>query len=93
MGSAFWSADSRFIGFFAGGKILNVDVSGGPPAVPASTSAGLGARGTALASSSLAATPVFPRSVACPARAEKSRSCFPRTKRAGNQFGVAVLPS
>jgi eukaryotic-like serine/threonine-protein kinase len=42
VGSAFWSADSRFIGFFAGGKILNVDVSGGPPAALASTLGGFG---------------------------------------------------
>lgn len=27
----FWSPDSRFIGFFAGGKIKKVDASGGPP--------------------------------------------------------------
>jgi len=27
----FWSADSRFIGFFAGGKLKKVPVSGGPP--------------------------------------------------------------
>jgi Tol biopolymer transport system component len=27
----FWSPDSRFIGFFAGGKLKRVDLSGGPP--------------------------------------------------------------
>lgn len=27
---AFWSPDSRFVGFFAGGKLKNIDVSGGP---------------------------------------------------------------
>jgi Tol biopolymer transport system component len=27
----FWSPDSRFIGFFAGGKIKKIEVSGGPP--------------------------------------------------------------
>jgi Tol biopolymer transport system component len=27
----FWSPDSRFIGFFAGGKLKRIDVSGGPP--------------------------------------------------------------
>ncbi len=27
----FWSPDSRFIGFFAGGKLKKVDVAGGPP--------------------------------------------------------------
>jgi len=27
----FWSPDSRFIGFFAGGKLKKIDVSGGPP--------------------------------------------------------------
>jgi len=29
----FWSADSRFIGFFASGKLKKVSVSGGPPIV------------------------------------------------------------
>jgi hypothetical protein len=29
----FWSPDSRFIGFFAGGKLKKVQVSGGPPIV------------------------------------------------------------
>ncbi|MGH9255893.1 MAG: protein kinase domain-containing protein [Vicinamibacterales bacterium] len=29
--AAFWSPDSRFIGFFAQGKLKKVDVSGGPP--------------------------------------------------------------
>ena len=29
--SPFWSADSRFVGFFAGGKLRKIDVSGGPP--------------------------------------------------------------
>ncbi len=28
---AFWSPDSRFLGFVAGGKLKKVDVSGGPP--------------------------------------------------------------
>ena len=27
----FWSPDSRFLGFFAGGKLKKIDVSGGPP--------------------------------------------------------------
>ena len=27
----FWSPDSRFIGFFAGGKLKKIEVSGGPP--------------------------------------------------------------
>ena len=27
----FWSPDSRFVGFFAGGKLKKIDVSGGPP--------------------------------------------------------------
>jgi eukaryotic-like serine/threonine-protein kinase len=42
-GVAFWSPDSRYLGFFANGKILKVDVSGGPPVVLASTLPGLGA--------------------------------------------------
>ena len=28
---SFWSPDSRFIGFFAGGKLKKIDASGGPP--------------------------------------------------------------
>ena len=28
---SFWSADSRFIGFFSGGKLKKIDISGGPP--------------------------------------------------------------
>jgi Tol biopolymer transport system component len=27
----FWSADGRFLGFFAGGKLKKIDASGGPP--------------------------------------------------------------
>lgn len=27
----FWSADSRFLGFFAGGKLKKIDAAGGPP--------------------------------------------------------------
>ncbi|MEO6260839.1 MAG: protein kinase, partial [Thermoanaerobaculia bacterium] len=27
----FWSADSRFVGFFAGGKLKKIDANGGPP--------------------------------------------------------------
>jgi serine/threonine protein kinase/Tol biopolymer transport system component len=27
----FWSTDSRFVGFFANGKLLKIDVNGGPP--------------------------------------------------------------
>ena len=27
----FWSPDSRFVGFFAGGKLKKIDVTGGPP--------------------------------------------------------------
>src|SRR5262245_8655236 len=38
----FWSPDSRSIGFFAGGKLLRVEVAGGPP-VPIADSVGVGA--------------------------------------------------
>jgi Tol biopolymer transport system component len=30
-GRPFWSPDSRFLGFFAGGKLKKVDVTGAPP--------------------------------------------------------------
>ena len=36
--SPFWSPDSRSIGFFAGGKLLRLDVAGGAPQVLANTS-------------------------------------------------------
>src|SRR5262249_33381754 len=29
----FWSPDSRFVGFFAGGKLKKIDISGGAPPV------------------------------------------------------------
>jgi serine/threonine protein kinase/Tol biopolymer transport system component len=29
----FWSADSRYVGFIAGGKLKKIDISGGPPLV------------------------------------------------------------
>jgi serine/threonine protein kinase len=31
IGSVFWSPDSRFVGFFAGGKLKKIEISGGPP--------------------------------------------------------------
>src|SRR3989441_1452433 len=34
----FWSPDSRFIGFFAGGKLRKIDVSSGPPQTLCDTS-------------------------------------------------------
>ncbi len=47
--SPFWSPDSRFIGFFAGGKLKKVEPSGGVPQtvceVPASTSGGVPGNG------------------------------------------------
>jgi serine/threonine protein kinase len=36
----FWSPDSRFVGFFANGKLLKIDVSGGPPQTVCSAMAG-----------------------------------------------------
>ncbi|MDQ3011986.1 MAG: hypothetical protein M3X11_14920, partial [Acidobacteriota bacterium] len=38
----FWSPDSRFIGFFAGGKLKKVEVSGGLPATLCDTGVGTG---------------------------------------------------
>ena len=43
-GSPFWSPDSRSIGFFSGGKLKRIDVSGGPPQNLCNT--GSGASGT-----------------------------------------------
>jgi len=40
--TAFWSPDSRFLGFFANGKILRVEIAGGPPDVIATSVSGLG---------------------------------------------------
>ncbi len=39
----FWSPDSRFVGFFAGGKLLTVDASGGTPRAVADAPDGRGA--------------------------------------------------
>ena len=38
----FWSADSRFIGFFAGGKLKKVAIGGGPPIVLCDAPSGRG---------------------------------------------------
>jgi Tol biopolymer transport system component len=38
----FWSPDSRFLGFFADGKLKKIDASGGPPQVLASAPFGYG---------------------------------------------------
>ncbi|HXT74273.1 MAG TPA: protein kinase [Candidatus Angelobacter sp.] len=38
----FWSADSRFIGFFAGGKLKKIEASGGPPLTLADAPGGRG---------------------------------------------------
>jgi Tol biopolymer transport system component len=39
----FWSPDSRFVGFFAAGKLKRVDIRGGPPAIVCDSVAGAGA--------------------------------------------------
>ncbi|HEX6850819.1 MAG TPA: protein kinase [Candidatus Polarisedimenticolaceae bacterium] len=38
----FWSPDSRFLGFFAGGKLKKIDSNGGPPQALADAAAGRG---------------------------------------------------
>ena len=38
----FWSPDSRFVGFFAGGKLKKIDASGGPPQTLATRSSRAG---------------------------------------------------
>lgn len=38
----FWSPDSRFIGFFANGKLLKIDAAGGPPQTVCNALAGRG---------------------------------------------------
>jgi hypothetical protein len=38
----FWSPDSRFLGFFAGGKLKKIDALGGPPQVLCDTQEGRG---------------------------------------------------
>jgi serine/threonine protein kinase len=42
-GRPFWSPDSRFIGFFADGKLKKIDVTGGPPQTLSHTSSNEGA--------------------------------------------------
>jgi serine/threonine protein kinase/Tol biopolymer transport system component len=39
---AFWSPDSRFLGFFADGKLKKIDVTGGPPITLCDSGAGVG---------------------------------------------------
>ena len=39
----FWSADSRFVGFYAGGKLKTIDVAGGPPSTLVDVSGSPGA--------------------------------------------------
>jgi eukaryotic-like serine/threonine-protein kinase len=38
----FWSPDSRFVGFFSGGKLKKIDVTGGPPLTLSDAPAGRG---------------------------------------------------
>ena len=49
----FWSPDSRFLAFFAGGKLKKVDLSGAPPQTLCDARGTGAGRGTATASSSL----------------------------------------
>ena len=39
----FWSPDSRFVGFFATGKLKKIDITGGPPQILCDASVNLGA--------------------------------------------------
>jgi Tol biopolymer transport system component len=41
--SPFWSPDSRFLGFFAGGKLKKIDIAGGPPVILCDAPTGQGA--------------------------------------------------
>ncbi|HVS31257.1 MAG TPA: protein kinase [Thermoanaerobaculia bacterium] len=41
-GHPFWSPDSRYIGFFAGGKLKKIDANGGPPQALADAQVGRG---------------------------------------------------
>jgi eukaryotic-like serine/threonine-protein kinase len=60
--SPFWSADGRSIGFFTSGKILRMDLGGGPPQVLVNVADGTGAtwnrEGTILFARSLV-SPIF----------------------------------
>jgi len=42
IGTIFWSPDSRYLGFFANGRILKIDVSGGPAIVLANSTPSIG---------------------------------------------------
>ena len=44
--NAFWSPDSRFVAFFAGGKLQKIDITGGPPQVICEASDGGSTGGT-----------------------------------------------
>jgi eukaryotic-like serine/threonine-protein kinase len=44
--NAFWSPDSRFLAFFADGKLQKIDITGGPPQVLCDASSGASTGGT-----------------------------------------------
>lgn len=53
----FWSPDSRYVGFFAGGKLKKIDVTGGPPITLCEASSGRGGTWNPDGVIVLAATP------------------------------------
>ncbi|HEY3926857.1 MAG TPA: protein kinase [Candidatus Koribacter sp.] len=58
----FWSPDSRFVGFFAGGKLKKMDANGGPPQALCDAIAGRGAawsRDDVILFSPTSASPLF----------------------------------
>ncbi len=78
----FWSPDSRFIGFFADGKLKKVQIAGGPPTVLCDAPAGRG--GTWSRDNVIVFAPgvaVTRASSACQARAESRPSPRPSIRR------------
>ena len=77
----FWSPDSRFIGFFAGGKLKKVPIAGGPPIVLCDAPAGRGGSWSRDNVILFAPGPPAPASCACRAPAGCRPSSRPSIRR------------
>ena len=86
----FWSPDSRFIAFFAGGKLKKIDVAGGPAL--SLCDAAIGGRATAdrgaRTMSSCVLRPIRLGPLSCPGRGRKRYTCD-RTRPARGRLLIA----
>ena len=80
----FWSPDSRFIGFFAAGKLKKVQIAGGPPIVLCDAPAGRG--GSWSRDNVILFTPSAAGDRP-PARVERRRACRPSSRRSIRRRG------